>query len=219
MKLKALFINCTLKYTPEASNTFGLIEKVAGFMNDLDVETEIIRATDFKIYYGITDKKVKDDDEWPKINEKIIGCDILVIATPIWMGVRSSVCQLVIERINGGTGNVDEKTGQPVYYNKAGGVIITGNEDGAHDCAANTLFNLSHFGFSIPAYADSYWVGDAGPGADYLDENGGGKRSLYTNKTSRFMAHNLVHLAKLLKEHPYPINIKELTEEAKKESE
>lgn len=218
MSLKALFINCTLKYTPEPSNTFGLIEKVAGFMQELGVETEIIRATDFKIYYGITDKKIKDDDQWPEINEKIKACDILVIGTPIWMGVRSSVCQLVIERMDGSTGDTDETTGQPKYYNKAAGIVITGNEDGAHNCAAHTLFNLTHFGFSIPAYADSYWVGEAGPGPDYLDDEGGGKRHHYTNKTSRFMAHNLVHLAKLLKEKPYPINIKELTEEAKKES-
>lgn len=218
MSLKALFINCTLKYTPEPSNTFGLIEKVAGILQDLDVETETIRATDFKIYYGVTGDKVKDDDEWPTINEKIKACDILVIGTPIWMGVRSSVCQLIMERMNGSTGETDEATGQPVYYNKVAGVVITGNEDGAHDCASNTLFNLTHFGFSVPPYADSYWVGKAGPGGDYLDDECGGKKHLYTNKTARFMAHNLVHLAKLIKENPYTININDLTEEAKKES-
>jgi multimeric flavodoxin WrbA len=217
MSLKALFINCTLKYSPEASNTFGLIEKVASFMQDLDVETEIIRATDFKIYYGITAEKMRDDDQWPEINEKVKACDILVIGTPIWMGVRSSVCQLVIERIDGGMGDVDKETGQYPYYNKVGGVIITGNEDGAHDCASNTLFNLSHFGFTIPANCDSYWVGDAGPGPNYLDD-GGGKKHLYTNRTARFMAHNIVHMAKILKDNPYPININELTDDAKKES-
>ncbi len=215
MSIKALFINCTLKYSPETSNTHALMEKVAGLMEDLGAETEIIRATDYKIYYGITSEKVKDDDQWPEIYEKILASDIVVIGTPIWMGVRSSVCQLVIERIDGGMGNVNDTNGQYPYYNKVAGVIVTGNEDGAHDCASNTLFNMSHFGFTIPANCDCYWVGDAGPGPSYIE---GGERHLYTNKTARYMAHNCVRIAKLLKENPYPINIKQLTEEAKKES-
>lgn len=215
MSIKALFINCTLKYSPETSNTHALMEKVAGLMEDLGAETEIIRAADYKIYYGITSEKVKDDDRWPEIYEKILAADIVVIGTPIWMGVRSSVCQLVIERIDGGMGNVNETNGQYPYYNKVAGVIVTGNEDGAHDCASNTLFNMSHFGFTIPANCDCYWVGDAGPGPSYIE---GGERHLYTNKTARYMAHNCVRMAKLLKENPYPINIKQLTEEAKKES-
>ena len=213
MSLKALFVNCTLKYSPETSNTHALIEKVAALMNELGAQTEIVRANDYKIYFGITSERIKDDDQWPELYRKIKECNILVLGMPIWFGVRSSVAQLVIERLDGSYADGDKETGQFPLYNKVGGVIVTGNEDGAHDCASNTLFNLSHLGCTIPPNSDCYWVGDAGPGPSYIEAHG--DKHLYTNKTARYMAHNLIYMADLLSRNPIPTNLNKLIEEAK----
>ena len=49
-----------------------------------------------------------EGDEWPQILEKILAADILIIGTSIWFGVRNSVCQMVIERLDG-TYNIDQR--------------------------------------------------------------------------------------------------------------
>jgi multimeric flavodoxin WrbA len=108
---------------------------------------------------------------------------------------------MVIERLDG-TYEETNDAGQYPMYNKVGGVIVTGNEDGAHACAETTLFNLTHLGFAVPPNADTYWVGDAGPGASFIEANG--QDHPYTQKTSTWMAHNVVHLARILKENPIP---------------
>jgi multimeric flavodoxin WrbA len=101
-------------------------------------------------------------------------------------------------------------------YGKVAGVIITGNEDGAHNVAANTLFNLSHLGFTIPPNVDTYWLGPAGPGPSYIAA--GGNKHLYTNKTVRYMVDNLAFMAQVLKRNPIPTNLNQLIDDAKKES-
>ncbi len=216
MGLKVLFLNCTLKRSPEISNTRALIDKAVRLFEELDVQSEVIRVADYKVMFGVSSDE-GDGDEWPLILEKVKACDILVICSPIWMGVRSSVAQMVVERLDGTYGEGDPETGQFPLYGKVGGVIITGNEDGAHDVAANTLFNLTHLGCTVPPNVDSYWVGDAGPGPSYIEA--GGDKHLYTNKTVRFMVHNLAFFASLLKENPIPTNMKELYEDALRESE
>ncbi|MFQ5457327.1 MAG: flavodoxin family protein [Myxococcota bacterium] len=216
MSLKAVVLNCTLKKSPTVSHTEALIKKVTGLMASLGVTAEIIRPVDHHIPFGI-EMDMGDGDAWPAIYAKLKAADIIIIGTPIWMGVRSGVTQLVIERLDSVYGDGDPGTGQFPFYGKAGGVIVTGNEDGAHSAAETTLFNLSHFGCTIPANADCYWVGDAGPGPSYIEA--GGDRHLYTNKTARYMAHNLVHVAKVLKANPYPTNLTALTEEARAYSE
>jgi len=95
-------------------------------------------------------------------------------------------------------------------------VIVTGNEDGAHDAAGTTLFNLSHLGCVIPPNSDTYWVGEAGPGPSYIEA--GGEQHLSTNKTARYLAHNVAYMARLLKAHPMPTNLNALIEEARTES-
>lgn len=209
---KALFVNCTLKYPGETSNTEALARKVADHMESLGAETEIVRATAYNIRFGITSDE-GNGDEWPKLLDKIKGCDILVIAAPIWFGVRSSVAQLVIERLDG-TYSEHTQAGQYPLYNKVAGVVVTGNEDGAHDVAANTLFNLSHLGCVVPPNSDSYWVGDAGPGPSYIEANG--DKHLYTNRTTLYMAHGCVQMAHLLHQHPLTTNLQELDAQAKK---
>lgn len=215
MAVHALFLNCTLKRSPEQSNTQALIDKVAALMQDLGATTETLRVVDHDVRFGVTSDE-GDGDEWPKILERIKAADILVIGTPIWFGVRGSVAQLVIERLDGTYGETDPQTGQYPLYNKVAGCIVTGNEDGAHDAAATTLFNLTHLGCVVPPNADCYWVGTAGPGPSYLDA--GGERHLYTNRTARYVAHNLVAMAETMAERPLRINLEQLTEEAKQVS-
>lgn len=213
MGLKALFLNCTLKKSPRVSNTRALIDVVAGTMKGLGVETEVIRVVDHDIAFGISIDE-GDGDQWPQIYAKVKKADILVICTPIWFGVRSSVAQMVLERLDGSYEEYDRETGQFPLYGKVAGVIVTGNEDGAHNAAANTLFNLSHLGCTVPPNCDTYWVGDAGPGPSYIEARG--DQHMYTNKTARYLAHNTVYFAKLLQQNPINTNLKELMEEAQK---
>ena len=200
MSLKAVLLNCTLKRSPGVSNTEALAQKVIAWLDTMEVESEIIRIVDYNVPTGVSSNE-GDGDEWPRILERIKAADILVIATPIWFGHRSSVAQLVIERLDG-TYNERNEEGQYPLYNKVGGVVVTGNEDGAHAAAESTLFNLSHLGCTIPPNSDTYWVGDAGPGPSYLEA--GGENHAYTQRTTRWMAHNLVHLARMLKASPIP---------------
>lgn len=199
MTMKAIFLNCTLKRSPETSNTEALMNRVVEWFNTMDVESEMVRVIDYDVPTGVTSDE-GDGDEWPRILEKIKVADILVIGTPIWFGHRSSVAQLVIERLDG-TYQERNEAGQYPLYNKVAGVVVTGNEDGAHSAAESTLFNLSHLGCTIPPNADTYWVGDAGPGPSYLEA---GQDHEYTKRTTRWMAHNLVHLARMLKDNPIP---------------
>ena len=215
MELKTLILNCTLKKSPRISNTQALVDKAVVLFTEQKVITETIRVVDHYIPFGVSSKE-DEKDEWPIILNKIKSCDILIIGSPIWFGVRSSVVQLVLERLDGTYSEADPKTGQFPLYGKVGGVIVTGNEDGAHNVAANTLFNLSHLGCTIPPNVDTYWVGPAGPGPSYIEA--GGEKHLYTNKTVRFMVDNLVHFARVLKENPISTNLNELIEKAKQES-
>jgi multimeric flavodoxin WrbA len=166
----------------------------------MDVESEIIRIVDYNVPFGVSSYE-GEDDEWPLILAKIKAADIIIVCTPIWFGVRGSVCQLVIERLDG-TYNERNDRGQYPLYNKVAGVVVTGNEDGAHSAAETTLFNLTHLGCTVPPNADTYWVGDAGPGPSYIEA--GGENHLYTQRTTRWMAHNVVHMARILKANPIP---------------
>jgi multimeric flavodoxin WrbA len=207
--LYALFLNCTLKNSPELSNTEALcnllIERLKA--HEPDIETEIVRVVDYDVKPGVSNDE-GEGDEWPKILEKIKRCNIFVPAMPIWMGVRSSIAQRVIERLDGTTKTVMcEKTGQFPLYGSVCGCVVTGNEDGSHDCVATTFANLLHFGVTVPPNTDLYWVGDAGPGASFIEA--GGELSPYVRRNAELTAQNLLFAAKLLRENPYPINIAE----------
>ena len=98
--------------------------------------------------------------------------------------------------------------GQGLYYGKVGGCIITGNEDGIKHCAMDILYALQHIGFTIPPQADCGWIGEAGPGPSYGDTSWHGEElttpagfdNEFTNRNTTYMAWNLMHMAKLLKE-------------------
>lgn len=200
--LSALFFNCTLKRSPERSNTEGLIDASVKLMQKNGVTTEVIRPIDHQIATGVyPDMREKgwEYDEWPEIFKKVKAANILVMAGPIWLGDNSSVMRQTIERLYGNSGDRNEQ-GQYVYYGKAGGCLITGNEDGGKHCAQNVLYSLQHIGYAIPPQADTYWVGEAGPGPSYLDDGSGGPDNDFTNRNLTFTTYNLMHLAKMLKD-------------------
>jgi multimeric flavodoxin WrbA len=200
--LKAVFVNCTLKRSPEVSNTEGLADLSMTIMRRTGVEVELIRAIDHEIATGVWPDMTEHGwarDDWPAIFEKVIAADILVLMTPIWLGEKSSVCTQVIERLYGNSHLLND-AGQYAYYGRVGGCLVTGNEDGVKHCAMNVLYSLQHLGYSIPPQADAGWIGEAGPGPSYLDEGSGGPQNDFTNRNTTFMTWNLLHLARTLKD-------------------
>ena len=199
--LKALFINCTLKRSPERSHTQGLIDISRTIMEKNGVAVDVVRAVDHDIAYGVWPDMTEhgwEHDAWPAILAQVMAADILVITSPIWLGEKSSVCTKVIERLYAASGQLND-AGQYAYYGRVGGCLITGNEDGAKHCSMNILYSLQHLGYVIPPQADAGWLGEAGPGPSYLDEGSGGPENDFTNRNTTFMTWNLLHLAQMLK--------------------
>jgi multimeric flavodoxin WrbA len=203
--LKALFINNTLTKSPDPSHTERLIKISQAIMEKHGVTTELIRAVDHDIAQGVYPDMTEhgwDSDEWPKIQKKVMAADILVLAGPIWLGDNSSEMKKVIERLYANSSILNEH-GQYAYYGKAGGSLITGNEDGIKHCTMNVLYSLQHLGYTIPPQADAGWIGEAGPGPSYGDDDGkggiAGVDNDFTNRNTTFMTWNLMHLAKMLK--------------------
>ncbi|MGW6374599.1 flavodoxin family protein [Rhodococcus sp. NPDC055112] len=199
--LLAAFVNCTLKRSPEVSNTQGLIDRSVGLMRDAGVAVDEIRAVDHDIATGVYPDMTEHgwpSDEWPQLYGRIIAADILVLAGPIWLGDNSSVMKKVIERLYGCSSILNDR-GQYAFYGRVGGCLITGNEDGVKHCAMNILYSLQHLGYVIPPQADAGWIGEAGPGPSYLDEGSGGPENDFTNRNTTFMTYNLMHAAAMLK--------------------
>lgn len=200
--LKAIYVNGTLKKSPRMSNTKGLADVSMSIMKKEGVEVDYIRLVDHVVPHGeaedMTEYK-EEKDEWPQLFERINKADILVVATPIWLGELSSVTKKLIERLDAMSEELNDK-GQYIYYGKVGGCIVTGNEDGIKNCSKTILFSLQHIGYSIPPQAGTGWIGKAGPGPSYLDKESGAKDHEFTNKTITFMTYNLMYLARYLKE-------------------
>ena len=200
--LKALFLNCTLKKSPELSHTQGLIDISTAIMEKNGITTECLRPIDHDIATGMWPDMTEhgwETDDWPDISKKVMAADILVLCPSIWLGEKSSVCTQIIERIYSSSGDVNEH-GQYAYYNRVGGCLITGNEDGGKHCAMNILYSLQHIGYVIPPQADAYWVGEAGPGPSYLDPGSGGPENEFTSRNTTFMTWNLMHMARMIKD-------------------
>ncbi len=199
--LKALFLNTTLKRSPEPSHTSDLIEVARTIMQRNGISTELLRVTDYQIAFGVYPDMTEhgwERDDWPQIQAKVMDADILVIGTPIWLGEESSVCRVVIERLYGYSGKLND-AGQSDYYGRVGGCIVTGNEDGVKHCAMTVLYALQHLGYVIPPQADAGWIGEAGPGPSYGDD-GAGYDNDFTQRNTTFMTWNLIHMARLLKD-------------------
>jgi multimeric flavodoxin WrbA len=200
--LKALFLNCTLKRTPELSHTEGLINISKEIMEKVGVSVEVLRPVDYSIANGVYPNMVEhgwDRDDWPQIYEKVKEAHILVITSPIWLGEKSSICTKTIERLYSSSADLNDE-GQYAYYGRVGGCLVTGNEDGAKHCAMNILYSLQHLGYVIPPQADAAWLGEAGPGPSYLDPGSGGPENDFTNRNTTFMTWNLMHMARMIKD-------------------
>ena len=198
--LRALFVNCTLKRSPERSHTEGLARIAMEIMRRQGVTVESIRAIDHDIATGVWPDMTEhgwDRDDWPALFPQVMAADILVLCTPIWLGEKSSVCTQIIERLYGNSHLLND-AGQYAYYGRVGGCLVTGNEDGVKHCAMNVLYSLQHLGYTIPPQADAGWIGEAGPGPSYLDPGSGGPENDFTNRNTTFMTWNLLHLARML---------------------
>jgi len=165
--LRALALVCSLKPSPAPSSSALIAEHVCESLRDAGVRTESLRMVDYAIQPGV-DADMGDGDEWPKIREHVLDSDILVLATPIWLGHPSSVAQRVLERLDAELSNTDD-AGRPVMLGKVAIVAVVGNEDGAHKVIADMFQGLNDIGFSIAAQGSTYWNGEAMQSTDYRD--------------------------------------------------
>ena len=197
--LRALVLVCTLKPSPSASSSQLLGEQVLRALEENGVTGEVVRVVDHDVKFGVTTDE-GNGDAWPAIRARMLASDILVVATPIWMGQPSSVCKMALERLDAELGETDDE-GRMLTEGKVGVVAVVGNEDGAHHVTAEVLQALTDTGFSIPANASTYWVGEAMQGTDYQDLDETPEKTASTTAT---VARNAAHLARLLKDEPYP---------------
>lgn len=199
MPLKALAINCTLKASPAESSCGRLISETLAELERHGVVGEQIRAADFNIKPGVTSDEGEGDD-WPQIRKQILDADIFILGSPIWLGHHSSICQRVLERLDAFLEETDDQ-GRMVSYGRVAGVVVVGNEDGAHHIVAELFQGLNDVGFTIPPNACTYWVGEAMQPVDFKDLD---QTPDTTQSATTALAINCAHLAKVLKQHAYP---------------
>lgn len=200
--LKALFLNCSLKRSSEPSHTQALMDVAIAIMKANGVRATTIRCADLDMPPGVQPDMTEHGfatDGWPAVQKQVMDADILVVGTPIWLGDKSSICTRVIERLYGYSGKLNDK-GQYAYYGRVGGCIVTGNEDGIKHVGMNVLYSLQHLGYVIPPQADAGWIGEAGPGPSYGDDGTVGLDNEFTQRNTTFMAWNLMHMARMLKD-------------------
>lgn len=204
-KLRALYINTSLNKDADKSHTRLLLGASAGIMEKQSVAVEHLHLASHNVPPGVYPDMTEHgwpEDAWPKIWEKVLAADILIIGTPLWLGEESSICRILIERLYAMSGNLNDK-GQSIFYGKVGGCVITGNEDGIKHTAMTIGFSLNHLGYTLPPQADCGWIGEAGPGLSYGDATEDGQRAGYNNEFTQhnttIMTWNCLHLAQILK--------------------
>jgi multimeric flavodoxin WrbA len=197
--VRALSLVCSLNKSPTPSSSHLLSDQLMGELEKLGVTGETVRVADRAVLPGVgTD--MGDGDEWPELRERVLRSDILVLATPIWLGHPSSICQRVLERLDAELSETDDE-GRMLTYGKVAAVVVVGNEDGAHKVSSDLFQGLNDVGFSLAPGAVTYWVGEAQHGTDYKDLEASPEE---VTETTRTLARNTVHLAGLLAGHPYP---------------
>ena len=197
--LTALALNCTLKPSGDSS-TDNMIALIAGELGKHGVRlAETIRVAAHDVKPGVTSDE-GEGDAWPGIREKIVAADILILGTPIWLGQMSSVAKRVVERLDAFLSETDD-SGRTPAYGKVALVGVVGNEDGAHHVSATLFQALNDVGFTVPAAAATYWVGEAMGKTDFKDLPQVPEKVAETAKAA---AANTAHLAKLLTHETYP---------------
>jgi multimeric flavodoxin WrbA len=198
--MRALLLNGTLKPSPETSNTGALAHYVGDRLSEHGAEVEHVRVVDHDVAPGVTSEAVRPGDGWPALHDKVVAADIVVFATPTWMGQPGSVIKGVMERLDALLSEAGDD-GTPVAFNKVCGVIVTGNEDGAHHCIAELAQAAIDVGFTFPGQAWTYWNKGPGPSeAEYLTSD----EQNWTHSTGDAMAHVLIHVARALAATPIP---------------
>jgi len=196
--LRALVLNASLKRAPEPSNTQELAELVLEHLRPHGVTADVVRLADLRLPVGLGYRE-SEDDEWPGVVAKLRAADIVLFATPVWWGGRSSLMQRVIERMDA----LDEEyiaDGRSALYNKVAGIVITGSEDGALATMGGIMMVLTWMGFTLPPECAAYWVGEVGqpPSEDAAKRRMNGA----SQHMAENLARNLVYYAQLLKERP-----------------
>ena len=195
--MRALALNCTLKSSPSESNTAALAQVVLDELRERGVETEMVRVVDHDVLPGVRSDE-GEGDEWPALREKVLAAEILIVATPTWLGQASSVAQRVMERMDAMLSETDA-SGRPVAYNRVAGIVVTGNEDGAHHVIAQLAQCLIDIGYTVPGQAWTYWNKGPGPGEEeYLNTSD----REWSDKTGRVAAANLLGVASALQARP-----------------
>lgn len=197
--LKAIVFGCSLRPSPSESSSDVLAQQVLDELQQYNVTGEIVRAVDYTIKPGVqTD--MGEGDEWPQLRQRMLAADIVIIATPTWVGHMSSVAQRIIERLDAELSETDE-AGRLLTYGKVAAAVVVGNEDGAHKISADLFQSLNDVGFSLAAGAVTYWNGHAMGKVDYKDLDKTPKEVAAATKS---LAANTAHLARLLRRNPYP---------------
>ena len=199
--MRATILLCTLKRSPETSNTRALLDDVVvPVLAERGVDVEVIRLVDLNIEPGVK-TEMGGGDDWPGVHERLLASQIVILATPTWMGQASSVCQRALERMDAMLSETGED-GRPVAFNQVAGVVVTGNEDGAHHIVGTCLQALNDLGFTSPGQGSCYWNSGPGPGPSYTDADEGHD---YAKRVGGNMTRSLIALAEALGEHPLPV--------------
>ncbi|MBB6122379.1 flavodoxin family protein [Sphingobium subterraneum] len=201
MALTCIALNCSLKPRSGApSSTDTMIDLVVGELTQHGVENlGTVRVVEEDVKPGVTSDE-GEGDAWPALRRRILEADILILATPVWLGQMSSVAKRVLERMDAFLGETDGQGRMP-SFGKVAVTAIVGNEDGAHRISADLYQALNDVGWTIPAGAVSYWVGEAMGSTDFNELPQVPK---IVRSTASMLASNAVHLATMLKDRPYP---------------
>lgn len=198
--MRAVVLNCTLKPSPQTSSTEALARVVMTELEKGGAEVELIRLVDLDIRPGVSADE-GEGDAWPAVDAKLKAADIVIFATPTWLGQMSSVALRALERLDAWFGETDD-TGRPIAFGKVAGVVVTGNEDGAHNIVATICQGLIDMGFTIPGQSWTYWHLGPGPGPDYVETDEGHD---YSDRVGRNAARNLIAIARAITSETYPV--------------
>jgi multimeric flavodoxin WrbA len=197
--LRALALVCSLKPSPAPSSSELLARQVLEQLGEHGVTGDVVRVVDHDVKPGV-ETDMGEGDAWPGIREQLMAADILVVATPTWVGHMSSVAQRVLERLDGELSETDD-SGRPLVTGKVAVTDVVGNEDGAHKITADLMQALDDIGFTIAAQGGTYWNDEAMGSRNYLDLDETPEAVASTTAT---LAANAAHLARALKAAPYP---------------
>ncbi len=198
-QLTALALVCTLTPSPKPSSSELLARQVIDALREHGVSGDVVRVVDHDVRPGV-ELDMGNGDEWPALRERLMAADVLVLATPIWLGHASSIAHRVLERLDAEISETDDE-GRQLTYGKVAVVAVVGNEDGAHHVTAEVVQGLSDVGFTVPAGGSTYWVGEAMSSTDYQDLDETPEK---VAQATRSAATNAAHLARLLQQSPYP---------------